>query len=132
MPRRTACASSPVVEGRRHNSLDTAAELIGHRGPASSLAIPESQADRLGESQEVGKPEPRPAPGHVPVAVRCAQVGPVGGEAEDRAVEALKDDPALLTGVSPVKEGEALSAERMEGVGDPHRGIFWTVRSPMR
>jgi hypothetical protein len=33
--------------------------------------------------------------------------------------------------VSPVQQGEALVAERMEGVGDSHRGIFWTARSPM-
>ena len=87
--------------------------------------------DRPGESHEVGESEPRPAPGHVPIAVGGAQVGPFHGEAEDRAVGALEDDPALLAGVSPVQQGEALAAERMEGVGDAHRGIFRTVRIPL-
>ena len=54
-----------------------------------------------------------------------------GGEAKDRAVGALEDDPALLTGVSPVQQGETLAVERMKRVGDTHRGIGWTVRSPM-
>ena len=94
----------------RHNSLDTAAELIGHHGPSSRLVSSPDEADYLGELQELRKPEPRSAPGHVPVAVGGAKVSPFGGDSEDRAVWALEDDPALLTGVSTVQQGEGLAA----------------------
>jgi hypothetical protein len=132
VPRRTGCASGPFVEGRgRHKSLDTAAELIGHPGPASRLVSSPDETDHLGQLQEVGEPEPRPAPGDVPVAVGGAEVGPFGRDAEDRAVRALEDDPALLTGVPSVQQGEGLAAQRVEGMGDSNRGFLWTVRSPM-
>jgi len=120
-----------VARRVRQNSLDTAAEWIGHPGLASRLALPPDLTDQLGELQEVGDPEPRPAQRHIAVAVGGTPVGPFGGDAEDRAVGALEDDPALLTGMPPVQEGEGLSTEGMEGMGDAHRGIFWTVRSSM-
>ena len=49
--------------------MDTAAELIGHHGPSSRLISSPDEADYLGELQEFREPEPRPAPGYVPVAV---------------------------------------------------------------
>src|SRR5262249_40593370 len=56
-----------------------------------------------------------------PVAVGCAPVGPFGGDAEDRAVGALEDNPALLTGMSPVQAGPTRRRLASEPTGSTRR-----------
>jgi hypothetical protein len=104
---------------------------MGQVGPASWLALPLDLSDQFRELEEIGDPKVRPTSGYNPVAVGCAQVGPFGGDTQDRAIRALKDDPSLLAGVSPIQQGEALSAERMEGMSHAHHGILGTVRSSL-
>ena len=129
---RLARSTGPTA-GRplRQNSLDTAAELLDTPGRAHDSSPSPDETNHLGQLQEVGEPEPRPAPGNVPVAVGGAEVGRIGRDAEDRAVGALEDDPALLTGVPSVQQGEGLAAQRVEGMRVTLTADLVDVRSPM-
>ena len=65
---------------------------------------------------------------------QTARIGREGAYAEagrGRPPGAPHDHPALVTGVPPAHQEEALSVERMKRVGDSHCGIVRTARSPM-
>ena len=103
--------------------------MVGQGSPDSSACLREELVDERPQLKQIGHAKRGPPLSGQLIGLRGTQVRPLDGDAEDRPVRELQQNPLHTSADSAKEQREALAPEGMKEVGDQNAGIRRTVCS---